>query len=121
MAKSLQQIEAQIARLQAQAEAVRQREAAGVIARIKDAIAHYGLTAEDLGFGSNRKTTQHRAVAKKNAKPQAKRAKTAKPRKVRPSYSDGVNTWSGMGPKPKWFKEALAAGKSLEDLTVQAR
>ncbi len=120
MAKTLQQIEAQIARLQAQAEAVRQKEMAGVVARIKDAIAHYGLTAEDLGFGAKRKTTQRKATAPTASKKVAKRKKSAKPRKARPSFSDGVNIWSGMGPKPKWFKEALAAGKSLEDLTVKA-
>ncbi len=63
MAKTLQQIEAQIARLQAQAEAVRQKEMAGVIARIKDAIAHYGLTAEDLGLGVKRQTAQGKAAS----------------------------------------------------------
>lgn len=120
MAKTLQQIEAQIARLQAQAEAVRQKEMAGVVARIKDAIAHYGLTAEDLGFGAKRSATQRKAAAPTVPKNVAKRTKSAKPRKARPSFTDGVNTWSGMGPKPKWFKEALAAGKSIEDLTVKA-
>lgn len=120
MAKTLHQIEAQIARLQAQAEAVRQKEMAGVIARIKDAIAHYGLTAEDLGLGAKRQATQRKAAAPTDSKRAAKRTKLPKPRKARPSFSDGVNTWSGMGPKPKWFKEALAAGKSLEDLTVKA-
>lgn len=120
MAKSLQQIEAQIARLQAQAEAVRQKEMAGVVARIKDAIAHYGLTAEDLGFGAKRQTTQRKATGKATPKKADQRGKSAKPRKARSSFSDGASTWSGMGPKPKWFKEALAAGKSLEDLTVKA-
>lgn len=119
MAKTLQQIEAQIARLQAQAEAVRQKEMAGVIARIKEAIAHYGLTAEDLGFGAKRQMTRRKAATQTPLKKAAGRARLAKPRKARPSYSDGVNTWSGMGPKPKWFKEALAAGKSLEDITVK--
>jgi DNA-binding protein H-NS len=32
-------------------------------------------------------------------------------------YADGNgNTWSGGGRKPKWVKEALASGKSIDDL-----
>ena len=32
-------------------------------------------------------------------------------------YSDGAgNSWSGFGPKPGWLKDALAAGRTLEDL-----
>nr|WP_232533076.1 MULTISPECIES: H-NS family nucleoid-associated regulatory protein [Ramlibacter] len=40
----------EIERLKKQAEEVRQREVDEVIARIKVAIAFYGLTEEDLGF-----------------------------------------------------------------------
>jgi len=45
-------LDAQIASLQAQADAMRKKEVAGVIAKGKDAFAHYGLTAADLGLGS---------------------------------------------------------------------
>jgi len=27
-------------------------------------------------------------------------------------------TWTGMGPQPRWLKEALAAGKTMDDFTV---
>lgn len=34
-------------------------------------------------------------------------------------YSDGKGqSWSGRGPKPKWIKSALAAGKRLEELAA---
>lgn len=33
-----------------------------------------------------------------------------------PRYGDGNgNVWSGRGPRPKWLKDALAAGKSLAE------
>ena len=33
-----------------------------------------------------------------------------------PRFSDGNgNVWSGRGPRPKWLKDAMAAGKSLEE------
>jgi len=63
------------------------------------------LKPDDL-FGDEPKTAK---VAKKPAK-KAKRTSTA--------YSDGVNTWSGFGPKPAWLKAAIEAGKTLEELKV---
>jgi DNA-binding protein H-NS len=49
---------------------------------------------------------------KQSGKVTAKKATKAK-------FSDGAgNSWSGRGPKPKWIKEALAAGKKLEDLAA---
>jgi hypothetical protein len=44
------QIRAEIAKLEAQAEAARKAEIAGVVGRMKEAIAFYGLSAADLGF-----------------------------------------------------------------------
>ena len=43
MAKTLSQINAQIAKLQQEAEAIKAKEVAGVIDRIKEALAHYVL------------------------------------------------------------------------------
>ena len=48
---TLAALNAQIAALQAHADALRKKEVAEVIAKVKDAIVHYGLTAADLGFG----------------------------------------------------------------------
>ena len=56
---TLAALNAQIAALQAQADALRKKEVATVVAKIKDAIAHYGLTAADLGLATG---------ARKNAK-----------------------------------------------------
>ncbi|MDM0073412.1 H-NS family nucleoid-associated regulatory protein [Variovorax sp. J2P1-59] len=57
-------------------------------------------------------------VSGASAAPAAK-AKTRK-FKRRPSsvlYRDGSgNSWTGRGPQPRWMKEALASGKTLEDL-----
>ena len=48
---TLAALNAQIAALQAQADALRKKEVAEGIAKVKGAIAHYGLTTADLGFG----------------------------------------------------------------------
>lgn len=56
MAKSIEQLNQQIARLQQQVEAAKAKEASGVIKRIREAIEHYGLTPEQLfELDSNRR------------------------------------------------------------------
>ena len=50
MAKTLRQIEQQIAKLHREAETVRKKEVGGVIERIRTAVEHYGLTPQDV-FG----------------------------------------------------------------------
>ena len=118
---TLAALNGQIAALQAQADALRKKEVAEVVAKIKDAIAHYGLTAGDLGLAT---------VARKNAKtPAANGGKPASKRRKKggpmPSAravkfkDDQGNTWGGMGKRPTWFKAALAAGKTPEDLLAK--
>lgn len=50
MAKSYEQIQKQIAALQKEAESIRSKQVQSAIREIKEAIATYGLSAEDLGF-----------------------------------------------------------------------
>jgi DNA-binding protein H-NS len=108
MPQSYKQIQKQIEALQRQAEKLRNQEVEGVVGRIKVAIAHYGLTAEQLGFGSG-------SVKGKLLMPRIKTAsKSAK-------YSDGQgNEWLGRGPRPHWLRDALAAGKTLEEFAIGA-
>jgi DNA-binding protein H-NS len=118
----LETINARIAALQAQAETVRKREVSAVVAKIKDAIARYGLTAADLGLvvlgrkavEAPQSTKPERKVARKAAKA-AHAAKTTRAAK----YTDGQGrTWGGVGKRPGWFKAELASGKLPEDLLV---
>lgn len=108
MTKTLVQLQKQIAALEQKAEALKRKEAEGVIARIKEAIAHYGLTAADLGL----------AGAKRGPKPGAKRAaaKKKKPAAKAKYRDDQGHSWTGHGRRPQWFVAALAAGKKPEDL-----
>ena len=112
MAKTLAQVQQQIYKLQLQADALKAKEVPGVIKRIKEAIAHYDLTVEEV-FGS--------APAAQHA-PKA----VAAPARAKDKQGKGVvryrdttgRTWTGMGPKPQWLKEALAAGQSLDSFKV---
>ncbi|MGF6769749.1 DNA-binding protein H-NS [Paraburkholderia sp. GAS199] len=93
-------LKAQIAKLQAQAEEARRTEVDNVVADIRQKIAEYGLTAQDLGF----------AVAAKRGRPPKKAPLPAK-------YQDpkSGNTWSGRGKPPKWI-----VGKNRERYLIGA-
>src|SRR3989442_11913962 len=65
--KTYSAIKAEIAKLEKQAQALRKSEVAGVIAKIKEAIAAYALTAADLGLG--------RSAVKAAPVPKAKNSK----------------------------------------------
>ncbi|MCK7494819.1 MAG: H-NS histone family protein [Comamonadaceae bacterium] len=96
------EIQAEIERLKAEAEVLRQQETADVIAEIKQSIKAYGLTAADLGLGQ--KTLRSGRATKSAAKP---------------AFADGTgNTWVGRGKRPEWLRAALAAGKTMDELRV---
>ena len=119
MAKTLQTLLKQIAQLQKQADALRSREKTEVVDRIKEAIAHYDITADDLFGAAPAKAARKRAAAPK-AGGKARKVAAKKPAGVA-KYTDGAGrTWSGVGKRPNWFKDALAAGKQAEDLLVKA-
>lgn len=104
--KSLADLQAQIEKLQAEANKLRDEERAGVVTRIREAISTYDLTAQDL-FGN---ASRSGAAGRGRSKPNGRRV---------PAYGDGAgNVWGGRGPRPKWLRDALAQGKQLEDFAV---
>ena len=114
MAKSYGQLQAQIQKLQAEAEALKAKEVKDVIARIRTAIEHYGITPDQL-FGKAKKATTGRAAA--NKAPARKSAAKGKPVAIK--YRDGDNTWTGRGNKPRWLVARLEEGKQLADFAVR--
>lgn len=125
MAKSLTQLQAQIAKLQKQAQSLQAKEAGVVIERIRTAVEHYGLTPEDL-FGSRRKAakTAQKPGKKAAAKPAAGKRSAAKPspskgKRVPIKYRDKQgNTWTGRGSQPRWLAAAIKSGQSLKDFAI---
>jgi DNA-binding protein H-NS len=90
---TLAALNAQIAALQAQADALRKKEAAEVVAKIKDAISHYGLTAADLGLATGaRKSAKSPAAG--GGKPASKRRKKAGPKPAARTVKFGVSSFS---------------------------
>ncbi|MGE0674558.1 MAG: H-NS family nucleoid-associated regulatory protein [Methylibium sp.] len=111
---TLSQLQKQIAKLESQANQIKKKEAGAVIARIKEAIAVYGLTAADLGLSAKGPKA---AVSKVGRKTAAKKGRKAKAGKIK--FKDGNgNVWTGHGRRPHWFLDAIAAGKTPEQLAA---
>lgn len=70
------------------------------------ALAELEEKARELGFSLAELTGG--AAPRKRAPASAKYANPA----------DKSDTWSGRGRKPRWFAEALAAGKKPEDMAI---
>jgi len=115
MTKTYSQVIKQIETLSREAEKLKRKEVEGVIDRIKEAIAIYGLTAGDLGL--NGAKPRGRPPGKKAAGPKktARRGKSTRQARFR---DEAGNIWVGRGPRPQWLRDALAAGKKLEDFAV---
>lgn len=139
------QLKNQIVKLQKEAEILLKRERVETIANIKQAIAVYNLSAEDLGLLSATRDSRGRQAIKKSAsvasevktrgRPTKKsasksgsgRSKTVKKsvrsdkrRVVAPKFRDNASgsTWTGRGKQPKWLAAALLSGKTLEDFKI---
>jgi len=126
MARSFAEIQSEIAKLKKEADKIRSVEVKEVVAKIRKAIAHYGLTPQDLygkSAGASTKADAGKskgAAAKKGRAAKAGKAKTAAngPALVR-FKDDAGNTWVGRGKRPQWLRDALTAGKKLEDFAVK--
>lgn len=73
------------------------------ISTIRSLMSEHGITVEELSRGGRKSGGEGKAGST-----------------VAPKYRDPATgkTWTGRGLKPKWVKEALDSGKSLEDLTI---
>lgn len=113
MAKTYEQIQRQIAQLQAEADKLRRQEMGEVIARIRTAIEHYGITAADLGLTGEPKAKA--AVPRKRRTGAKSASKSTAPVMYR---DDAGNSWVGRGKRPQWLRDALAAGRTLDEFRV---
>lgn len=114
--RTLADIEQQIESLRKEAAAVRAREVAEVVQKIKVAIDTYGLTAEDLGLARKRRVAKPAGATRGAARRAGGRGKGARPVKYRDAAG---HEWVGHGKRPAWFVAALASGMKPEDLLVK--
>lgn len=109
-----QSVRAQIAKLEKQAESLRRNELKNVIAKVREVIAQYGLTAADLGLGGARGGTKQRG---------AKKARRASAGVGVAKYRDPATgqTWTGHGRPPAWIVAAKDREAFLIDGAAPAK
>jgi DNA-binding protein H-NS len=90
------QLTAQLEKLHKEMSLARDKEVTQAIADIKEKIAEYGITAEELGFSSKRPAARKPALPPKYRNP-----KTGE-------------TWSGRGRAPGWL-----AGKNRDRFLIE--
>ena len=133
---SQNQLDALIAKAQARRDTLKKGELDELRKKVKALIAGSGYsTADVLGTaaagakrGRPKKAVNGSVPGKRRGrKPGAKTAKaaakgkTGRTFKVKPKYrnpADPKVTWAGRGMQPRWFREAIAAGKKEKDLLI---
>ena len=120
--QTFDQIQAQIAQVQSEAQAkvvqlqkqaaqARKEAMANAVRSVKQLMAEHGLTLADLGAVGSK-------VSKANVKSKvAGDNRTA----VAPKYRDVATgeTWTGRGKTPKWLAAKLAAGATKEQYLIK--
>lgn len=104
---TLQSLQAKIAKLQSQAEAIVKKQSASVIAEIHSLMAEHGITMDDLGSAFGGKKRGSKMAIKSALVKEASKAKYRDPK-------SGA-TWSGHGRAPGWIANAKNRDKFLID------
>jgi DNA-binding protein H-NS len=121
MATTLAQVNKQIEKLQREAQALKAKQTKGVIARLREAIDQYQLTAADLGFEKAPASAEKiKPAAKPTSKKPGRRVSRRKATGVIKFRDSEGHTWTGHGRAPNWFNSALKSGKTREELEVKA-
>lgn len=113
MTQTYAQIKSAIARLEKEAAALREAETARTIAQIKESIATFGLTVEQL-FGRGAKALKS-AVGKTLGSGKATRRGAGIPKYRHPKTG---KTWTGFGKAPGWIATARNRDRFLIDQAV---
>jgi DNA-binding protein H-NS len=104
---TLSSIRKQISALEKKAEELVKKESAQAIAKARELIERYGLTAENLGLSGDGKKAGKTAGTRVKRGPAKKSAKNAKTIGI-PMYRDPETgkTWTGRGKPPAWIAGA---------------
>ena len=108
------ELQSQIAALQKRANAILLVERQAAIQTVNELVATFAILRSEIRFAGTASAGSHRPV-NATRKPHPSAGQTVPPR-FRDAHG---NTWAGRGMQPKWLREALAAGATLDSLRVE--
>ena len=108
------ELQSQIAALQKRADAMLQAERKVAIKTINELVAAFAIARNEIKFsGAVSAGTQPKASGARKPHPSAGKS-------VPPRFRDTKgNSWSGRGMRPKWLREAIAAGAAIESFRIE--
>ena len=104
----------QIAEMEKQALELQKKNRPAVLAELREQMAAYGITAEELSRPAPK--ARPKAAPSKPVNPvKGKKPVVSSPAKYRGPEGQ---TWTGKGTAPKWLNDLVASGKTREDFLI---
>jgi DNA-binding protein H-NS len=114
--KSLKSIEAQIRKLQQQAQTLKEKDRRPAIAQIVKLMKSHDISVEELTAALGKPGKTRKAPASKSASGPRQR----KPVPVKYRHPGTGDTWTGRGRSPRWIVEAEKSGVDRSTYAVSA-
>ena len=105
----------QIAEMEKQAAELQKRNRPAVLAELREQMAAYGITAEELSRPAAKAAKPRQPLAKAASPAKGKKPAVPSPAKYRGPEGQ---TWTGHGTAPRWLNELLVDGKTREDFLI---
>ena len=105
----------QIAEMEKQAADLQKKNRPAVLAELREQMAAYGITTEELNRPATKAAKPRQPLAKAASPAKGKKPAVPSPAKYRGPQGQ---TWTGRGTAPKWLNELLVDGKTREDFLI---
>ena len=105
----------QIAEMEKQAADLQKKNRPAVLAELREQMAAYGITTEELSRPATKAAKPRQPLAKAASPAKGKKPAVPSPAKYRGPQGQ---TWTGRGTAPKWLNELLVDGKTREDFLI---
>ncbi len=106
----------QIAEMEKQATDLQKKNRPAVLAQLREQMAAYGITAEELSRPAPKASRPKVSTAKKTSPARGKKPVVSTPIKYQGPQGQ---TWTGRGTAPKWLNDLLVDGKTRDDFLIR--
>ena len=105
----------QIAEMEKHAAELQKKNRPAVLAELREQMAAYGITAEELSRPPAKVAKPRGPLARAASPAKAKKPGVPSPMKYRGPEGQG---WTGHGTAPRWLNDLVAAGQTREDFLI---
>ena len=106
----------QIAEMEKHAAELQKKNRPAVLAELREQMAAYGITAEELSRPAAKAVKPRGPLARAASPAKAKKPGVPSPMKYRGPEGQG---WTGHGTAPRWLNDLVAAGQTRENFLIR--